>query len=194
MSRSACTAALVLALLVGCGRSGPVPLPQIVEFKLSVPITSIGIDLTIQLPEEAQLVGGDIYRRAWETRLFRVDVTSNQEQIKTSFEAPCSPYRVVPERGRAAITSRKDLKDGALWICEIRDQMDVVEDFWAVRLVRNVSELIECSVGLGPTPTERTRAAAAAICESLQVRGRSDFTQNDDMERTDTTRTMTHTP
>jgi len=167
---------LIVALMASCSREDPLALAQTVDFKLN--FLYVGVDLRIRLPATARLDGVNISHRTWTTNGFSVYVSSDQEKIKASFEDPCAG-RVVPERGRAVVASKKETTHGSLWLCEIHDEMDKRQGVWVVRLVRNVTELIECYVPLGTAPTETTRDAAVAICESLQVRGRSEFVRED---------------
>ncbi|CAN5732947.1 hypothetical protein BH11MYX3_BH11MYX3_19050 [soil metagenome] len=176
----------MLVFATSCGGESPIAMTETVGFKLLVGHTSIGIDLSIRLPETtAGATGQGNWHRDWTAKPFEVFVTVDPTQIWPTADQPCAGPP-VPARGTAVVTWRKELDQGAIWICEIRDEMGKVERVWLERIVHNVSELIECQIKLGATPTEARRSAAEAICESLRVIGRSEFTREDGMGRTDT--------
>ncbi len=171
---------LVLATLGGCSGTSTTTLSQTVEFKLLVPVTTTGIDLVIRLPADTRFDGGDLHSRDWGSKPLAVSVTADQQHITATFEQPCAGP-VVPPRGSVVVTSRRESTRGTLWSCEIRGEMGAPERVWVERLVRNVSELIECHVELGASPSDENRDTAIAVCESLTVRGRSEFTRADRM-------------
>lgn len=181
--RSSIIAALAVcgAVSVACKKSGPdLALGPPSTFRVTTvnDVWNIGIDLEIRLPAGYESHGSSPFTRDWyRGRDLQIEVTTDPKHQET-VEAPCGPPQNAFDWPNT-VGAQSGTPDDLTTVCESRDGKEL-KRVWVVRRLTSIDAIIQCEVSAGVRlASTEERAAQLAICGSLRVLGRSEWSPAD---------------